>query len=179
MKPIKKTFALLALLTFVTTAPTFAQDSMRTSSQNLFRFATAQEIMQNLQLKARAKEIIQDSEYDRTGFEVGIFLDNSLMLDGRPLNYGSFGLQSSGELTVARVEAATGQRTMIPFFVYLRRNGTKLFVPGKERPDVQQLTIDLREVLEHAKPGDQLIIEPVKKEDGPTKRILKLISNGC
>jgi hypothetical protein len=41
------------------------------------------------------------------------------------------------------------------------------------------MKVDLSEVLRDAKPGDLLIIVPVNKEDGPAKRILKLLGNGC
>ena len=97
------------------------------------------------------------------------------MLNGKPLDYGEFNLQSQGELTVSKGTAITGQTKQVPFYVYLRRNGNKVLIPGKERPDPDQIKIDISEILRYAAPGDQLIIEAVRKEDGPVKRILKLL----
>jgi hypothetical protein len=82
-------------------------------------------------------------------------------------------------LTLAKEATTTAQLTQIPFYVYLRRNGKKVFIPGKKTSDTKQIKIEISEILNYAKPGDQLIIEPVNKEDGPAKRILKLLENGC
>jgi len=101
------------------------------------------------------------------------------MLDGKPLEYSVFGVRSKGELTLAKATTITGQTIQIPFHVYLKRNGNKVFILSKVKPDSKQTKIKLSKVLEYAKPGDQLIIEPVNKEDGPAKRILKLFENGC
>jgi hypothetical protein len=127
----------------------------------------------------RAKEVIQDNEYVITGNEVGIFLDNPLMLDGMPLDYSEFSLTATGELTVVKGAVTTGKTMEIPFNVYLRRNGNKVFIPGKERSDPNQTKIDITEILQHAERGDQLVIEAVNAEDGSVKRILKLLDDGC
>ncbi len=175
MKHLKKTFALLMLLTLVAGSRIFAQD--------YFRFATAQEVIQQIrakeQGKERAMEVMQDNEYDSTGYEQGIFASNPLMLDGKPLDYSTFSISSKGELTVIKVATANGQTMQIPFYVYLRRNGAKVLFSCKNKPNPKQIKIDILRILKAAKPGDQLIIEPVNKEDGPAKRILKLLGNGC
>jgi hypothetical protein len=168
MKHLKKTFALLTLLTLINVSRTFAQDS--------FRFASAGEVMQQISAKERAiqraKEVMQDNEYRSTGHERGTFLSNPLMLNGKPLDYGLFNVRSEGELSLAKVATKTGQTMQVPFYVYLRRNGNKISIGCKESPDSKQMKVDLSEVLRDAKPGDLLIIVPVNKEDGPAKRIL-------
>jgi hypothetical protein len=187
MKHLKKTFTLLMLLMLIINSRTFSQhssrtfaaDNFKTFTQDNFRFATAWEVMQQIQVKQRAREIMQDNEYTTTGYEQGSFLVNPLMLDGEPLDYSIFGLRSKGELTLAKEATTTAQLTQIPFYMYLRRNGKKVFIPGKESPGSKQIKIEISEILNYAKPGDQLIIEPARKEDGPAKRILKLLENGC
>jgi hypothetical protein len=170
MKHLKKSFTLLMLLTSIIGSRTFAQDSMQTfSSYKLFN---------QIQISQRGKEVIQDNEYTSTGFERGNFYDNPLMLDGKPLDYNIFNLGSKGELTVIKGAAITAKTIQVPFYAYLRRDGKKVIIPG-ERYNPKQMKIDLSEILRFAKPGDQLVIEPNSKEDGPVKRILKLLGGGC
>ena len=152
------------LLTVIIGSRTFAQD--------YFSF--------NLILGlGRAQEVMQDNEYTSTGYEQGKFFRNPLMLNEKPLDYNVFSLESKGELTVVKGAAINGQTTQVPFYVYLRRSGNKIIIPGKERPDPQQIKIDISEILRYAKRGDQLVIEAVRKEDGAVKRILKLLGGGC
>lgn len=144
----------------------------RTFAQDYFSFA-------RLLASARALEVMQNNEYTSTGYEQGKFFSNPLMLNEKPLDYDVFSLKSEGELTVIKEAAITGQTTQVAFYAYLRRNGNKVVIPGKERFDAMQIKIEISEILRYAKPGDQLVIEPVRKEDGPAKRILKLLGDGC
>jgi hypothetical protein len=180
MKHLKKSLTLLMLLTSILGSRIFAQD--------FFNIASIHKFNNDMMLKAelakkvkqeRAKEVMQDNEYASTGYEEGIFLCNPLMLNGKPLDYGEFNLQSQGELTVTKGAAITGQTMQIPFYVYLRRNGNKVMIPGKERPDREQIKIEISAILRFAEFGDQLVIEAVNKEDGPVKRVLKLLGGGC
>ena len=168
------------LFTLVISSRTSAQDSSRTYAHHYFKFASAAEVMQQIRANQRAKEVMQYNEYGSTGYEHGFFLSNPLMLNGKPLDYSVFGLSSKGELTANKSATINRQETQIPFYVFLRRNGNKVLIPGNERPDPKQIKIEISEILRYAKPGDQLIIEPVNKEDGPARRILKLLENdGC
>lgn len=167
MKHLKKSYILLMLLTVIIGSRTFAQDYF--SSLNLFNQTKNSD---------RAKAVIQDNEYTSTGYEQGNFYSNPLMLNGEPLDYNVFNVESKGELTVIKGAAITGKTTQVPFYVYLRRDGNKVSIPGYERSDISQTKIDISQILRYAKPGDQLVIEPVNKEDGPVKRILKLLG-GC
>ncbi len=174
MKHFKKLLTLLMLLTVISGSRSFAQDFLSFSAKmNLLKSKEEQ-----LKL-ARANEVMQDNEYTSTGYEKGQFYDNPLMLDGKPLDYGDFNLQSQGELTVSKGAAITGKTTQVPFFVYLRRNGDKVLIPGREKPDPNHFKIDVSEILNHAEQGDHLVIEAVNKEDGAVKRILKLLGAGC
>ena len=160
------------LLTSIIVSRTFAQAFFKSAA--ILKLELAEEVKQE-----RAKEVMQDNESVITGYEKGMFLGNPLILNGKPLDYGEFNLQSKGELTVSKGAAITGQTTQIPFYVYLRRNGNKVLIRDKERSDPKQIKIDISEILKHAEPGDHLVIEAVKKEDGPVKRILKLLGGGC
>jgi hypothetical protein len=168
MKHFNESFILLILLMSMTSSRTFAQDLV----QQL-------EASQKREKEERAKSVVQNNEYAIKGDETGIFLSDPLMLNGKPLDYAEFNLALTGELTVSKGTAINGQTMKVPFFVYLRRNGNKVFIPGKERPDAKQVKIDMSEILSHAQPGDQLVIEAVRKEDGLVKRILKLPGPGC
>lgn len=171
MEHLKKSPVLLMLLMVIIGSRTFAQ--------NLFDFNTSLELTLAKKHHERANEIIQDNEYTFTGYEQGNFFSNPLMLNGVPLDYSQFGLGSKGNLTVAKGSPITGNVTLVPFRVYLRRNGTKVVLPEKEKCDGGQIQIDISEILKFAVPDDQLVIEAVKKEDGAVKRILKLRERGC
>jgi hypothetical protein len=169
MRHLKKSFIILMLLTSIASSRTFAQDFFK-----LYATLDAERAKEK-----RAKEVIQGNEYTTTGYEKGIFLDNPLMLNGKPLDYGGFNLESAGELTVIKGSAITGQTMQVPFYVYLRRNGNKVVIPGKESCDPKQMKIEISEILKYAEPEDVLVIEAVRKEDGAVKRILKLSKDRC
>lgn len=123
----------------------------------------------------RAKQIIQSSEYTSTGEEKGFFYDNPLMLNGRPFDYNFFGPRLKGELTVVKGAPVTGYTRRIPFYIYLRRDGKKVPIPDS---DLRQTKFEISRIMQHAKPGDQVVIEAVNKVDGRVKRILQL-PQGC
>jgi hypothetical protein len=169
----------LMLLTGIIGTRTFAQDFINIEAMRKFNYSMMSKVQLAKELKEeRAREVMQDNEYTATGHEKGIFVDNPLMLNGQPLDYSEFNLQSAGELTVSKGAAITGQTTQVPFYVYLRRDGNKILIPGQETPDPTQIKIDISEILRYAEFGDQLVIEAVNKEDGAVKRILK-IRRGC
>lgn len=165
MKLQTKSFILLLLLTVIADSRTFAQD--------YFSF------IKILDDSWRAIDVRQDNEYTSTGYEQGKFFCNPLLLDEKPLDYDAFSLRSKGELTVIKGAAITGQIIQVPFLVYLRRSGDKVIIPGKDGAGPGKTKIEISEILKHAKPGDELVIEPVRKEDGLAKRILKLLGSGC
>lgn len=170
MKHLKKSFILLMLLTATIGSRAFGQDYFKLNP--MFSLNT-------MQKSAWAKRVLQDNDYSNTGCKKGNFYGNLLMLDGQPLDYGVFSLRSKGELTLLKEGAITGQTMQIPFYVYLRRLGNNVLIPGKERPDIHQIKVDISEILQYAAPWDQLVIEPVRKEDAPAKRILNLLGGGC
>ncbi|MGC4022253.1 MAG: hypothetical protein QM734_10060 [Cyclobacteriaceae bacterium] len=167
MKHLKKPLMLSMLLTITIVSRTSAQQL----AQQLFSFRVNESL-------EREREVMQDNEYASTGLEKGIFYCNPLVLDGRPLVYSEFNIQSTGELMVVKGAPVTGETILVPFYVSLRRNGNNVLFLGKLRSD-QKIKVEISEILKYAKPGDLLVIEAAKKEDGHVKRILKLLAGGC
>lgn len=184
MKHSKQSPILLTFLALVIVCPSFAQvnTDSPTVAQELYIFHARLKLdhaQKEQARQARVKEVFQDNEYKNTGIEKGIFLSNPLMLDGKPLDYGDFDIRSAGELTVVKGASTSGESVNVPFYVYLRRDGSKVLIEGKEKPDAKQLKIEISDILHHAEPGDVLVIEAVNEEDGAVKRILKIIGAGC
>jgi hypothetical protein len=171
MKIFEKSYILTILLMAIIALPTFAQDF---ASLDFLRKQDADSIL-SPEKPDRAKQIIQFNEYTSTGDEKGYFYENPLMLNGKPLDYNFFGPQLKGELTVVKGAPGTGYKKRVPFYVYLRRNGNKVPIQGS---DLRQTEFEISLIIQHAKPGDQLVIEAVNKVDGRVKRILRL-PDGC
>jgi hypothetical protein len=126
----------------------------------------------------RAQEVMQDNEFEIDAESIGSFFVNPLQQDGYPLDYSKFNIAAKGKLTLIKGNAVTGMPMLIPFYIYLRRDG-KILGPQSDKALKKKLwKIDLPTLLIFAEPGDQLIIEPVNKEDWQAKRILKLLG-GC
>jgi len=167
MKHLKKQYALLMLLTVMVGSRVSAQD-----------FFSSVKPVNHIKIVARPEEVLVDNEYKKTGFEQGEFYDNPLLLNGRPFDYREFTPDLTGELTVIKGAPNGGQPTQVPFYLYLRRDGKKLSTSCTSVSEAGQTRFELSQILRHAKPGDQLVIEAVNKEDGLVKRILQL-PGGC
>ena len=132
--------------------------------------------LHTLNTNENAKEIMHDNEFVRTeiGQTENIYC-NPLLLDGRPLDYGSFTLRTRGELALVKGEPGTPGSTKILFFIRLIRDGR--VVDGRNMLFLNKglHEIEISNVLAFAQPGDQLIIDPVRKEDWKAKRILNLV----
>jgi hypothetical protein len=167
MKDLKKSSILLMLLTVILSSQTFAQDYFT----SLYPFPRVQN-------SEKLFQVVQNSEYTHTGYEVGSFFEHPLLLDGKPLDYNKFKLSLKGELTVIKGAPITGEIILVPFRVYLRRSdGVRLDIPESEMVRTHT-KLEISKILRHALPGDQLVIEAANKEDGAVKRILQ-IPDGC
>lgn len=80
--------------------------------------------------------------------------------------------KSWGTLSVVGGKPGTAEANPLPFRVYLRRDGAVVHNPLYQNP-VYDISFSV--VLAMARPGDQLIIDPVEDEDYKAKRILRLI----
>lgn len=153
---------LVALLLLVTTNPASAQP---------WQFTIVEQW-------ERAASIILDNEIgpDKAG-ATGNFSWNPLALNGKPLDYTQFGGFSKGLLCVVKGKPEIMDPETIPFHIYLRRDGM-IINEGKSSSTREVFRIEISEVLKLAKPGDHLIIEPVRKADRQAKRIIKVIGGG-
>jgi hypothetical protein len=96
------------------------------------------------------------------------------------LDYKEFGLQSTGDLMLVADNPVSSQATPIPFTLLLRRNGAILNESSMEFIGQELYSVEISSVLQYAKPGDHLIINPVNQRYWKAKRILKLINkDGC
>jgi hypothetical protein len=80
-------------------------------------------------------------------------------------------------LKVIKGDPKNGEVTEIPFYLHLRRNGTIVVHPCGD--NVMFSKIEISSILTIAQNGDELIIEPVNKEDWPAKRIVRIGGDGC
>ena len=122
---------------------------------------------------------MQDNEFLRNGQPTGNFFCNPLLIDGQPLDYSKFSMQSKGELTIVKGSPVIGLSIQIPFYVYLRRNGVMIKLPGEDVSKSKYEKIEISTILKLAKPGDQLILEPANQKDWLAKRVLKLLEDPC
>jgi hypothetical protein len=106
------------------------------------------------------------------------FYSNPVRLDGQSVDWGRFSLKSTGKLTLVHGDPRSAEATAIPFTVSLRRNGEILSGPGSRSLNRRLEAVDLAEVLALARPGDQLILDPVSDRDWLAKRIIAL-GGGC
>jgi len=118
-----------------------------------------------------------DNEFAYSGQAIGNFYCNPLILDGMAFDYNAFTLESKGELKLIKGDPTSGKVTEIPFYLRLRRNGTLIAHPCGE--GVIFSKIEISAILKAAQDGDELIVEPVNKEDWPAKRIVRIGWNGC
>jgi len=168
MKNLRVTMFSAFMLVILTTTSSLGQNSLTSNPfENMF------------EKSLKAQEIIRDNELEPN--EIGQFEDffcNPLLLDGKPLDYESFSINSKGELALVNGDSESAESVLVPFHILLRRNGTTLQGAKMDFLNVEHNRIELSKVLTFAKPGDQLIINPVNKEHWRAKRILNLF-DGC
>lgn len=115
-------------------------------------------------------------ERNKDGQEANFYC-NPLLMNGKPLNYANFSIESKGILTMVEGEPKSPGAVKIPFLIYLRRDGV-ILGQGEEGPEVYE--IEVADILMFAQPGDHLIITPARKTDWKAKRIIKVIMKvGC
>jgi beta-lactamase regulating signal transducer with metallopeptidase domain len=104
------------------------------------------------------------------------FQCSPLLIDGRPLDSTVFTIETRGTLTLVQGDPASSAATRLGFRVSLRRDGKILDEPKAALLNRALLEADLGQVLAFARPGDQLIVDPVDAGDARARRI---ISFGC
>jgi len=126
--------------------------------------------------KAQAIMPSNKPEQNKDGQDANFYC-NPLLLNGKPLNYANFSIESKGILTVVEGEPESPGAIKNPFLIYLRRDGV-ILGQGEAGPEVYE--IEIANILMFAQPGDHLIITPARKTDWKAKRIIKVIMKvGC
>lgn len=162
MKLFKKSFTIFFLLAIGFVSLTWAQSS---NSSSLFLNYDP------LLLSCPGAER-RHNEFAYSGQPNGNFYCNPLMLEDVAFDYNAFTLESKGELKLIKGEPKSGKIVEIPFYLYLRRNGMLVGHPCGE--GVIFSKVEISTILKAAQNGDELIVEPVNKEDWPAKRIVKI-----
>ncbi|WP_128545993.1 hypothetical protein [Larkinella soli] len=101
------------------------------------------------------------------------FVSNPLLLNGLTLKAQTLSMYTRGKLEVVEGDPSRPQAVRVPFRAYLRRDGTMI---RNARPDFNRgwVQIEIAEILANARIGDELVIEPVRPEDQPAKRVLRV-----
>jgi len=106
----------------------------------------------------------------------GIFYSYPVMFDGQILDYADFTMKSKGQLTLVTGNPGAANAFVVPFYIYLRRNGKIVKEDKMDFFNKPVSSIDISDVLPFSKAGDVLIIIPAGKPDGKTKI---MINPGC
>ncbi|WOK06558.1 hypothetical protein [Imperialibacter roseus] len=124
-------------------------------------------------LKERRDKIIQDNEFVRNevGRHTNIHVD-CLLLNGVPFDVALLDTKSWGLISLVRGKPGSPEQEHIPFRAYLRRGDIVMHNAFFQNPVYE---VSISKVLSGAKPGDVIIVEPVRDEDYKAKRVLKLI----
>ncbi|OJW80371.1 MAG: hypothetical protein BGO59_33310 [Spirosoma sp. 48-14] len=99
------------------------------------------------------------------------FYTNPLVLNNKPLNLTVFSIHSRGRLALVSGDPKSEEAIKIPFRMYLYRNGILI---RKEESDKAQQVYDIAPLMELARPGDDLVIDPVRPMDKPARRAIRL-----
>lgn len=85
---------------------------------------------------------------------------NLLLLNGQPLDYERFWLNSRGVLAVIEGDPRSASHNPVPFRVSLRRAG-KVLRQWPADSEESAYSVQLDEVWPHAQFGDELVVDPV------------------
>ena len=130
---------------------------------------------------AQPKEVTAiDNEFNRSGFVLpSEVYCNPLLLNGKPLDYEQFNLNSTGELTLVLGNPEGPNPERIPFYVQLRRREGLNQLADLNYLNQSVYSLEVSRVLSNASSGDLLIITPTNPVDWKAKRILLIKGNNC
>ena len=105
---------------------------------------------------------------------------NPILLNGQPLDYDNFTLESTGELTIVTGDPSQPDSQRIPFSVQLKSDGSVGQITDLKNYLVHSVvSLDVSEILENAKGGDLLIITPALPQHWKAKRIIQIKNSNC
>jgi hypothetical protein len=122
---------------------------------------------------------VTGSMFMNTGFERTLGKQqpihcNPLLLDGAPLDYKTFNIESKGQLTVVNGDPKMAGSEKIPFYLQLVRNGEEIHFLSQE-----SYQVEISKVLAFARYGDHLVITPAFHRHWKAKRLIELKEGGC
>lgn len=97
--------------------------------------------------------------------------DNALLINGRVVTAEQFAHVTWGTLTLAKSNAVGGQKAAVPFLIYLKR-GNMIVNPESHGHNFAVWSSEIRDILEFAEAGDQLIIDPVKPHNTSARKVI-------
>lgn len=101
------------------------------------------------------------------------FCGNRVTLNGHPLNYDTFAINSRGVLAVVEGNPELPKRRPVPFRVLLRRAGVIVGQWPCGNAD-ESYAVQLHDFMPLARLGDELVVEPVRETDQQGKRVIKI-----
>ncbi|MGG7663053.1 hypothetical protein [Dyadobacter sp. BHUBP1] len=97
--------------------------------------------------------------------------ENTLLVNGRVISPEQFAHVTRGTLTLVKSNSASGQQANVPFLIYLKRGGM-IVNPESHAHNFAVWSSEIRDILEFAEAGDQLIIDPVKPQNTSARKVI-------
>ncbi len=101
------------------------------------------------------------------------FYINPLLLNGKSMDVTKVSRVSRGKLSMIQPTAESAGSSQVPFFVYLKRSG-KIVDAGSYAHNHAVTEIELSTVLQSAKAGDELVIDPARETEKQLRRVLTI-----
>jgi hypothetical protein len=98
---------------------------------------------------------------------------SALTLNGTPINYELFGINSQGVLALYQGDVTSSRRWPVPFRLMVTRNG-KVIGKWPFGNDHETYAQPMDEVWPFVRLGDELIVEPSRPADGEARRVIKI-----
>ena len=95
----------------------------------------------------------------------------ALLLNGKLAEPEKFVHVTNGRLTLIDINSKSTTKTGLPFFAYLRRDG-KIVDVNAYTHNFSVRSMELREILQSAQVGDDIVIEPANKTDISGRKII-------
>jgi len=97
--------------------------------------------------------------------------DNTLLINGQVITTEQFAHVTRGTLTLAKSNAVSGRKAAVPFLIYLKRGGM-IVNPESHGHNFFVWSSEIRDILEFAEAGDELVIDPVKPQNASARKVI-------
>ncbi len=96
---------------------------------------------------------------------------NTLMLDGKATDETALSSATTGKLSLATLHDGTGESRLVPFYAYVIREG-KIVDANAFAHNNAVTEIEISAILETARYGDQIIIDPAGENANNNRRVI-------